>query len=493
MAGMDVLEVHTDSTAEITSVTNDSRKAVPGALFVAERGTREDGAEYIPEARRKGAAAVVCETPPPDNGPYILVRNARRACAVLASNFYGNPAKRLAVVGVTGTNGKTTVTNLVKELLERLTGKKVGLIGTNRNLIGAEELPAERTTPDAPELHALFRRMADAGCAYVVMEVSSHALALDRVYGVPFKAGVFTNLTEDHLDFHKTMDGYAEAKSKLFAQSEWSVLSADDPFFPRMLRAAGGRTLTVSTERTLTVETVSEADLTARNIQLRPDGVSFTIQTPEGAYDTLLAIPGRFSVSNGLLAVATVAALGADVSDAAEALRTCKGVKGRMEPVPTGRDFTVLIDYAHTPDALEKILRTVRGFTRGRVLLVFGCGGDRERQKRPLMGRIASELADLSFITWDNPRTEDPDRILRDIVAGIPSDASNYRVVPDRREAIREALGEAKAGDTVVLAGKGHETYQLVGTECLPLDERQVVAEVLAQAQDASVSPSLSR
>ncbi len=472
LKGVEIKELRADPMTEVQNICNDSRRVGAGSLFVAERGYATDGHRFIPSAVAAGASVVVCEDA--FDGSCVVVDNSRRACAQIAANYYGNPANRFQIIGVTGTNGKTTVTNLVKQLIERITGKKVGLIGTNRNMIGDLELETERTTPDSIELQELFGRMADAGCAYVTMEVSSHALYLDRVYGVPFSVGVFTNLTEDHLDFHGTMEAYAEAKSRLFSSCEKAVINIDDPWAKLMLGAARN-------VLTFSIDTDS-GELKARNIHLLQDSVTFDAVMDERCYPCRLAIPGKFSVYNALTAMGVMLCLGASPEEVSEAMRYCEGVKGRAEVVPTGRDFTVLIDYAHSPDALENILDTVNGFAHGRVIIVFGCGGDREREKRPIMGRIAVEKSDVAIVTSDNPRTEEPMAIIEDIVSGIPKRArAAWEVIENRREAIARAISEARGGDVIILAGKGHETYQIIGREKRHFDEREIVRESLAK------------
>jgi len=469
---VNVLSWHAAEDTEIAGVCLDSRKAGPGDLFTAIRGFESDGHAYIPMAVSRGAACVLCEEAPSIPTPYVLVEDSRRALAEVSAAFYGEPAARMQIIGVTGTNGKTTTTTLIKSILEQTIGAKVGLIGTNRNMIGQEVVPTERTTPESLELQALFARMADAGCTHVVMEVSSHALCLDRVWGVPFAVGVFTNLTQDHLDFHKTMDAYAAAKAQLFRQSAKAVINLDDPYAEVMLQAAECPVYTFSADK-------NEADLSARNIVLRAEGVSFCALTIGKLEKIRLGIPGAFSVYNALAALAAVLNLGVPLEDAAAALSNCRGVMGRAEVVPTGRDFTVLIDYAHTPDALENILRTVRGFAAGRVVLLFGCGGDRDRTKRPIMGKIAAELADYVYVTSDNPRTEQPDAIIQEILVGMEDTKTPYTVIENRREAIFRAVADAQPGDVIILAGKGHETYQEICREKHHFDEREVVADAL--------------
>lgn len=383
-------------------------------------------------------------------------------------NILGELSRGVKVTVVTGTNGKTTTTYLVKHMLEDA-GHKVGLIGTNQNLIGDEVIETERTTPESYELHALFARMRDAGCTHVIMEVSSHSLVLDRVHGIRFAVGAFTNLTQDHLDFHKTMEEYRKAKAMLFAISDKGVINLDDDAAQAMLADAKCPCLTFSCEK-------DAADLTAKNIRLHADGVEFVAATKGEIARVKLPIPGHFSVENALAALGMVLQTGMPLSDAAHSLATATGVKGRVEVVPTNTDYTVLIDYAHTPDGVENVLRAVRGFAKGRVVALFGCGGDRDRTKRPKMGKIAAELADFCVVTSDNPRTEDPKAIIDDILEGMKGTKTPMQVIVDRPEAIHWAMAHAKKDDVIVLMGKGHETYQEVNHVKHHMDEREIVA-----------------
>lgn len=452
---------------EIREVRYDSRAVQAGDLFVAIRGFATDGHQYISKALEQGAVAVVCEEAPA-GAPAVVVENARQALAEIAANRFGHPADSMVMLGVTGTNGKTTTTYLVKHMLEDA-GHKVGLIGTNQNLIGDEVIETERTTPESYELHALFARMRDAGCTHVIMEVSSHSLVLDRVYGIPFAVGAFTNLTQDHLDFHKTMEEYRKAKAMLFAISEKGVINLDDDAAQAMLADAKCPCLTFSCEK-------DAADLTAKNICLHADGVEFVATTKGELARVKLPIPGHFSVENALAALGIVLQTGMSLADAAHSLATATGVKGRVEVVPTDTDYTVLIDYAHTPDGVENVLRAVRGFAKGRVIALFGCGGDRDRTKRPKMGKIAADLADFCVVTSDNPRTEDPKAIIDDILEGMQGTKTPMEVIVDRPEAIHWALAHAKKDDVIVLMGKGHETYQEINHVKHHMDEREIVA-----------------
>lgn len=472
-----VLECTADLTQEITAVCYDSRKAEPGCLFVAVSGFAADGNRFIPMALEKGAAAVVTAKKPEGEVPYVLVESDRLALALLGCNFYGNPARQMTMVGITGTNGKTSSTLLLKQVLEQVQGAKVGLVGTMANMIGQEIIPTERTTPESLDLQALFARMRDAGCTHVVMEVSSHALTLERVGGVHYDVVAFTNLTEDHLDFHKTMDAYCDAKAELFRRCGKAVINMDDDYSDRILAAAACPVLTTS---------VKQAEgLHAEDVELHAEGIRFTAVLGEAREQVSLPIPGGFTVYNALTVLGCAYELGISLHDCAAALRIAQGVKGRVEVVPTpGKDYTVLIDYAHTPDALENVLRSVRDFCKGRLISVFGCGGDRDPMKRPIMGHIGAQLSDLAVITSDNPRTEEPMAIIRDIVKGVKQEDGEYIVIEDRPAAIRYAMDIAEKNDIIVLAGKGHETYQDIGGHKRHLDEREEVAAHLKELRD---------
>jgi UDP-N-acetylmuramoyl-L-alanyl-D-glutamate--2,6-diaminopimelate ligase len=456
---------------EINHIRYDSRLVQPGDLFVAVEGLLSDGHRFIPMAVEKGAAAVLCQRVPEGDVPYILTPDTRKALALVSAAHFEHPAHKLCMIGVTGTNGKTTSTILIKHLLEDCLGAKVGLIGTISNWIGNKELPTERTTPESYDLQALLHQMVEAGCTHAVMEVSSHALALERVAGIEFQVGLFTNLTQDHLDFHKTMENYAQAKAKLFAVSRTGAVNLDDPWAPFMQRQAQCPILGFGLEP-------RQGGIYAQDIAYAASGVTFTAVEGAQRQRIHLGIPGKFSVSNALTVLACARLLDIPLARAGESLSRAKGVKGRMEVVPTGTDFTILIDYAHTPDALEKVLQAVRAVTDHRVVALFGCGGDRDGTKRPIMGRIAAENADFTIVTSDNPRTEDPAAIIRQIVAGMPADAPK-EVILDRPTAIGWAIAHHQPGDVIVLAGKGHETYQDVGGQKHHMDEREIVAAYL--------------
>ncbi len=458
---------------EITDVTNDSRKVAPGTAFVCINGTVTDGHKYAESAACKGAAAVIAEH---NVGVdcQVIVPDTKVAYANMCSALFGDPKNELKFIGVTGTNGKTTTTCLIKSVLEQL-GRKVGLIGTIQNMIGDEVIPTENTTPDARDLHALLRRMADEGCEYVVMEVSSHALDQKRVWGLHFVAGVFTNLTQDHLDYHITMENYVHAKRKLFDVSDIAIVNSDDEWAKVMLEGVTCKTASFAVDDT-------SADFTSKAINYRPDGAVFELLSKSRIGRVKIATPGRFSVYNVLAAASTLIELGFDFEKVCEALSKAKGVKGRAEVVDTGRDFTVIIDYAHTPDGLENILSTMNKIKSGRLVTLFGCGGDRDRTKRPKMGRIAAALSDYCIVTSDNPRTEEPMDIIDDILIGMKNTKTPYTVIENRAQAIKFAVQNAQKDDIIVLAGKGHETYQIIGKTKNHFDEREIVLEALASA-----------
>ena len=471
--GLTILETTADLNADITDVCYDSRQAVEGGLFVAIAGAATDGHKYIPMAQEKGAACVVCQQAPDCGIPYVLVEDSRRALAVIACNWFDHPSREMTMVGVTGTSGKTTSTYLIKSILEQKAGAKVGLVGTIQNMIGDQVLHTERTTPESFELHRLFRQMSDAGCTHVVMEVSSHALTLDRVYGIRFAVGIFTNLSQDHLDFHHTMEAYCDAKAILFDRCDIAIYNADDPWHERMLAHCPCRTFSYSAK--------GEADLSAKNIQLHAGSVDYDAEADTEWAHVHVGIPAIFTVYNTLDAISACWNLGVSIEDCADALAKNHGVKGRMEIIPTpGKSFTILNDYAHKPDALENVLTSVRGFAKGRTVVVFGCGGDRDRTKRPIMGSIAARLADFSIVTSDNPRTEEPLVIIDDILQGMQG-CSAYVVEPDRVKAIHYAMDHAKSGDVIVLAGKGHEDYQEINHRHIHMDEREIVAQHLRE------------
>ena len=476
LSGMDNARFFADPEMEITCVTYDSRKVTPGCLFVAITGFATDGNLYIPMAVEKGAVAVVTTKVPQIDVPYVLVENDRLALALIGANFYGHPGKAMTMIGVTGTNGKTSSTLLLKHVLETVRGAKVGLMGTMENMIGDTRIPAERTTPESLDLQALLAQMRDSGCTHAIMEVSSHAICLERVGGLHFDVAAFTNLTEDHLDFHKTMENYCDAKAILFGRCDKAVGNLDDGWFGRMFGACQCPVIATSVKQ--------KADLQAQDLQLLSDGIRFTAVQGEKSVDVQLPIPGKFTVYNALSVLGMALQLGISLEDGAAALATAKGVKGRVEVVPTpGKPYTVLIDYAHTPDGLENVLSSVKAFCKGRLIAVFGCGGDRDPIKRPIMGKIGTDIADFAVITSDNPRTEDPNMIIEDIVKGVDPEKKNYCVIENRPKAIAYAMDIGQKNDISVLAGKGHETYQEICGVKHHLDEREVVADYLKSAQ----------
>ena len=472
LQNMEVLSAAADLEREINHVRYDSRTVEAGDLFVAVTGYAVDGHSFIPAVMKKGAAAVVCERIPEGDVPYVQVADSRRALAQLGDNFFGHPARAMTMIAVTGTNGKTSTTYLLKAILEKTRGAKVGLIGTNQNMIGEEVVPTERTTPGPFETRELFAEMRDKGCTHVVMETSSHALHQGRIHGITYDVGIFTNLTQDHLDYHKTMEAYCDAKAVLFRSCRTGVVNADDPWTPRLLKDAACKVLTYAKD--------AKADLTAQAIELAADHIAFTAVYEDQRVPIRVNIPGGFMVYNTLDVLGACLALGISLEESAEVLATVPHVKGRVEVVPTpGKDYTILIDYAHTSDSLINVLTTVQGFAKGRTVALFGCGGDRDRTKRPLMGAAAAKHADFVIVTTDNPRTEKPGDIIADILPGMAGTATPYVVVEDRVEAIHYAMDHARKDDVIVLCGKGHETYQEVGHEKLHMDEREIVAEYL--------------
>ena len=472
---LEIVAMNADPETEVRGISYDSRKTEEGDLFVAVRGFETDGHRFIPKAIEKKAAVILCEIPPEQDVPYIQVADSRLALAKCSAVFYGFPATGMRMIGVTGTSGKTTVSTLLKHVLEETIGARVGLIGTTGNLIGQKEIPSEFTTPESLELHRLFRRMADENCTHVVMEVSSHALELRRVAGIEFDTAVFTNLSQDHLDFHGTMEHYAEAKKRIFSQCREAWVNADDPWTPFMSEG-----IKCPIRRFGTGEAVQ---LRAEKIHLYPNRVCFEAVHEEERVETELHIPSAFSVSNALAVMAAALSEGIALSDSAHALQNAHGVKGRLESVPTNEGFHILIDYSHKPDALEKVLRSLRESTPGKLICLFGCGGDRDRLKRPLMGKIAAELSDLVIVTSDNPRTEDPEAIIDEIIPGLAETETPWIRICDRIEAIHKAIDLARDGDVILLAGKGHETYQIVGHTKHHMDEREIVADYLRERE----------
>jgi UDP-N-acetylmuramoyl-L-alanyl-D-glutamate--2,6-diaminopimelate ligase len=460
---LEVLRLAGPATApEIREIAYDSRRVLPETLFVCVPGGRADGHDHAQAAVERGAVALVVERALPLLVPQVVVRDARAAMGPLAARFFGDPTAALRVVGVTGTNGKTTTAFLAQGILERA-GLRCGLLGTVEQRVGGHVEPVERTTPEAIDLQRTFRRMVDAGDHACAMEVSSHALALGRVDGVRFAAVAFTNLSQDHLDFHADMDDYFAAKARLFDGRCPRAVNVDDVHGRRL-----GHELSFG---------APPADVHALDVRLRADGTRFRLSTPHGVVQVRSPLVGAFNVANALAAASLAVLLEVPVDTIARGIEAVRGVPGRMERVEAGQPFTVLVDYAHTPDALRRVLETARGLSEGRLHVVFGCGGDRDRAKRPQMGRVAAALADRVVVTSDNPRSEDPDAIVAEILAGIDTPVE---VEVDRRAAIRRAVAAAAAGDVVVIAGKGHEQGQDVGGVVSPFDDRTVAREALA-------------
>ena len=457
---------------EINFITDNSAKVKDGCIFVCIEGKRFDGHTKAAEAIANGAAAVIVQK---DMGirEQVLVENTRAAYARLSAAFFGHPEKKLRIIGVTGTNGKTTSCFIIKSILDSM-GYKTGLIGTVKNIVGDKEYPAVLTTPDCYDLFALFKEMVESGCEFCTMEVSSQALDQRRVEGVHFEASIFTNLTQDHLDYHGSFENYMAAKHMLFENSSLSIVNVDDEAAEYMLSGTDGRKVTFSVNN-------NNCDYSAKNIRIASSGVKYELVSNSDIGRVRFAVPGKFSVYNSMGAAVCLVEMGMDFRAVLDGLATCIGVPGRMEVVPADKPYTVLIDYAHTPDGLENVLNCVREITQGRVITVFGCGGDRDSTKRPIMGDIAAKLSDVAVVTSDNPRSEDPDKIIEDILKGIGRHGSKVIVEPDRRAAIAKALSIAREGDTVVLAGKGQETYQILASGKIHFDEREVVADILAE------------
>jgi UDP-N-acetylmuramoyl-L-alanyl-D-glutamate--2,6-diaminopimelate ligase len=477
LAGADVVEVKGDAQTEISSLAYDSRAAGPGTLFFAIPGFTADGHEFAPLAVQAGATAIVVEREL-ELEPFVVqavVGDARSAMAHAAVRFYGDPTADLRVIGITGTNGKTTTVFLIRHILER-TGIQTGLLGTVKRVVGGLDEPVERTTPESIDLQHTFRRMADAGDRACAIEVSSHALTLNRVDGIRFAVAAFTNLTQDHLDFHADMEDYFLAKRRLFTgeRAEHLVVNIDDTYGDKL--AAEFEPITFSASGN------ERADMRAVGLEFDASGSRFRLATADGEVDVALPLPGRFNVENALCAIASVVALGVGVGEAVAALADVERVPGRFEPVDEGQPFAVLVDYAHTPDSLENVLVSARQITApdGRLICVFGCGGDRDREKRPLMGEITDRLADLAVVTSDNPRSEDPEAIIAEIREGMGAGGSRIEVEPDRRAAIALALAAAAPRDTLVIAGKGHEQGQeFEHGRKLAFDDREVTREEL--------------
>ncbi len=470
LEGVSFTGTQTDRT--VNEVTCDSRQAGENVLFACLKGEHFDGHDFAQKAAQKGSVVLVQK----DMGipGQILVPDSRYAYAKICANYYGNPANSLTFIGITGTNGKTTVTHIVKNCLKSLKCR-VGLIGTIQNEIGDTIRPATKTTPDPLEYQQLLCSMRESGCKYVVMEVSSHALEQKRLGDTSFRIGAFTNLTQDHLDYHGDMESYYQAKKLLFEHCEQAIVCVDDPYGKRLASEISCTTFSAGQEK---------ADVVAQDIEMGVDGVSFTVSYQGEKRRISFGVPGLFSVHNALTALLICLHLHIPFAEAAQAIADCPPVKGRSERIPTGRDFTILCDYAHTPDGLKNILESVRGYKKGRLVALFGCGGDRDREKRPFMGEMAAKYADFLIITSDNPRTENPDAIIDDIIRGVEKYETPYQRITNRKEAIRFAITHAQPDDIIVLAGKGHEDYQVLADGKIHFDEREVVAEILKDTEE---------
>lgn len=471
---LETSSVFTD--CEISFVTDNFDEVKKGCIFVCITGKNFDSLSVAKEALEKGASYVV--TPKDINiERQIIAEDTRKAYSLLCSAFYGDPAKRLKMIGITGTNGKTSTAFFLREILENA-GHKTGMLGTVTNIVGDRVTEPHKTTPDPSELFKFLKEMADAGCEYCVTEASSQALHQQRLAGIMFDIAIFTNLTEDHLDYHGNSENYALAKKSLFENCRKAIINFDDEKGKYMTENVSG------IEKVVTYSVKSDrADYTAKNISLSPEGVSYELVGTGVIGRINLSVPGVFSVSNSMAAAAAALECGIDIRSISESFAKNRGIKGRMERVPVDRDYTVIIDYAHTPDGLENLLRSVRKVYENRVITVFGCGGDRDKLKRPLMGKVAGELSDVAIVTSDNPRSEDPERIIKDISAGMENSKARVITEIDRTKAIETALKTARRGDVVVLAGKGHETYQVLKGGKIHFDEREAVKNILEKEQ----------
>ncbi len=487
---VEVLEERDDGNRLVQRITDDSRAVTDGSLFVAVKGERVDGHEFIEQAVKAGAVAVVAQESLANGLPsFIRVADSRKALGLLGSRFHGDPSSHLKMIGVTGTNGKTTTTYLCKALLEGI-GRQVGLIGTVGYQIGQETLPASHTTPGALDLQELLAKMVESRLTDAVMEVSSHALALDRTSGCEYDVAVFTNLTQDHLDFHRTMDEYFEAKLRLFTGlsggqkvAKRAIVNMDDPRGNAIREACSVPVWGYAIQ--------NQADLRAERVRLSLTGTTFTAATPAGTFLVESRLVGEHNVYNLLGAIGVALHEGATSDQICRATAHIANVPGRFERVSSGQDFTVVVDYAHTEDALLRLLTAAQELKTGRIITVFGCGGDRDRGKRPKMGRAAVEYSDVVVLTSDNPRTEDPMAILREVEVGVRDALARrrhvqYHLVSDRREAIGAAIREAHRGDMVLIAGKGHEDYQIIGTKKFHFDDREVAREAIQQLRDCA-------
>ena len=483
---LDVQQVQGDQNVSIQDITADSRAVKPNSLFIALDGATVDGHNYIDKAVAAGAVAVIVSKPVtvPDDVCVITVSDTRQAMMVCVPYFFDYPANRMRMVGVTGTNGKTTTTHMIRHIL-KAQGHKVGVIGTVHIMIGDTSYPIHNTTPDVVDLQHILHQMVQENVEYCVMEVSSHALALGRVSGVEFDTAVFTNLTQDHLDFHKTFENYLAAKCKLFEQvsasnqvkdNKGAVINIDDSY--------GHRVMEKTTAPTITYSTLGKGTLNASDVHMSTKNSQYTVNYKGESYPVSMNTTGLFNVYNTLAAIGACLQEGISMEAIDTALKTFSSVPGRFELIEEGQDFAVVVDYAHTPDGLQNILETAKAIKENRIIIVFGCGGDRDATKRPIMGRIAAEYGDKIYVTSDNPRTEDPVQIVKDVEVGVKEalrDGTSYEVIVDRREAINHAIHDAKAGDIVIIAGKGHENYQILKNETIHFDDREEARKALKE------------
>ncbi|GAB6100367.1 UDP-N-acetylmuramoyl-L-alanyl-D-glutamate--2,6-diaminopimelate ligase [Halanaerocella petrolearia] len=465
-----------ESDIEVTGIAYDSREVEEGYLFVAISGFEQDGHNFIEDAINNGAQAILVENEVAnDQVTTIRVNDTRESLAKVSAKFYSYPAQDLTIIGVTGTNGKTTTTYLIESILNNLE-MKTGLIGTIKNKVGKVEQEASRTTPESLDLQRYFAQMIEEGITHVVMEVSSHALELDRVLEIDFDRQVFTNLSQDHLDFHQSLDDYLSAKSKLFSQNEGvAIINFDDQYADSIVEENQGEVVSYGLEK--------EVEFKAEDIKVDFKGVSYDLKTSNSQLPIKLNLTGRFNVYNSLAAIATVASLGFDLTEIKEEIEEVIGVPGRFQLIDQGQDFGVIVDYAHTPDGMENVLQTAEEFTKGRVIVVFGCGGDRDAKKRPIMGQLGVNLADFGIVTSDNPRSEHPLDIIADIKEGIDQldkkEGQDYIIIENRKEAIYQAVDIAQPEDMILIIGKGHETYQEIGDQVIDFDDRQVARVAL--------------
>ncbi|MDM0446343.1 UDP-N-acetylmuramoyl-L-alanyl-D-glutamate--2,6-diaminopimelate ligase [Clostridium perfringens] len=475
LKGLDYEVIKGNEESKVQNIRYDNRKIEQGDAFVCVKGFKVDGHSFIGDAIKKGAKTLIVQedVSVQEDITIIKVRDTRKALAIMSSNYFGNPKDKLKIIGITGTNGKTTSAFIIKSILEKA-GFMTGLIGTIANYIGNKKVDAVRTTPESYELHELFKNMVDAGVEYCVMEVSSHSLELDRVYGVQFEEGIFTNLTRDHLDFHKTFENYYNAKFKLFERSNHSIINLDDPYGVNIVKDIEERGVKTKVS-TFSIE--KESDFKAFEIKSHSNGSEFKVNL-EKVEEFSINIPGEYNIYNSLGCIICAYNLNIPMNKIKEGLSDVV-IPGRCELVAKEKNlpYSIIIDYAHTPDGLENILSTVKAFTRNRMISVFGCGGDRDKVKRPQMGKIGCELSDIAIITSDNPRSEEPMDIINDIVKSLNYD--NFVIEVNRKEAIRKAMNMALEGDVIVIAGKGHETYQILKDETIHFDEREVVYDIL--------------